>query len=75
MGGEIEHRLHRRGRDQRQSFPCRQECLIGILQVGHIGGLGILADDLFGVVRIGAGDLDAFQIRLQKSPRVVAVGF
>ena len=64
MGCEVEHGLHGRRRDEGQSFPGRQERLIGIFEVGRIRGLGILTDDLLREFRLRRGDLDSFQIGL-----------
>src|SRR5215813_13568484 len=60
MSSEVEHGLHRRRRDEGQSFPCRQERLIGIFEIRRIGGLGILADYLFGEIGLRKADLDSF---------------
>ena len=73
--GEIEHGLHRRGRHEGQFFPCGEESLIGIFQVGRVCGLGILADDLLGEFRVSPGDVDALEICLLEAPLIVRVRF
>src|SRR5215510_1622322 len=60
MSREVEHGLHRGGGDQGQSFPCRQERLIGVFEIRRIGSLGILADHLFGEIGLRKADLDSF---------------
>ncbi len=58
MRGKIKQGLHCGSGDKRNFFPGHGESPVGFLQILCVRGLGILADDLLGQLRIGAGHLD-----------------
>ena len=64
VDGKIEQRLHAGDGNVRRLLPNLGVGVVRLVQIFFVVGLGILADYLFGCLRVGARDLGAFDVRL-----------